>query len=293
MDERLLETFVEVVEGGSFSQASRRLYLSTAGVIKQIVQLEDQVGVPLFYRSSKGTTLTAAGRSLYQDARTILSLAEDAVQRARRVGADADHLIRVVVPTDAPADCVRRVWPIIQRNIPDYRFELISYGLGLEHAEQIYQDLGHKVDALCSVYEPVRVRNRGMEALELCTAPVCGMVPLLHPLYGREKLTIGDLAGETVLLAVKGLYPSFDAIRQVLAAQPLVTIEDLTDLETDSYNRAANEGKVLIDFASAVPPTVRAIPLEDYRAPFGLYYFSGVRPAFREVLDRLRDMSFV
>lgn len=63
-----LETFLAVVESGSFNKAAERLYISPPAVIKQINLLEKSLDLQLFVRTHRGLRLTKAGHSLYQDA---------------------------------------------------------------------------------------------------------------------------------------------------------------------------------------------------------------------------------
>ncbi len=67
-----LETFITVAESGSFAKAADKLYISPTAVIKQINILESNLDIKLFNRTHRGLTLTAAGKSLYSDARYII-----------------------------------------------------------------------------------------------------------------------------------------------------------------------------------------------------------------------------
>ena len=55
-----LDTFVAVVECGSFAKAAQSLYISTTAVIKQINALEERFGLQLLERTARGTTLPSA-----------------------------------------------------------------------------------------------------------------------------------------------------------------------------------------------------------------------------------------
>ena len=68
-----LDTFICVVEAGSFSKAADKLYISPPAVIKQINSLENNLGVQLFARTHRGLVVTAAGESLYQDAKYMVN----------------------------------------------------------------------------------------------------------------------------------------------------------------------------------------------------------------------------
>jgi len=56
-----LESFVRTAEGGTFSEAGRRLGLTAAAVSRNVAMLERNLGVRLFQRSTRKLTLTEAG----------------------------------------------------------------------------------------------------------------------------------------------------------------------------------------------------------------------------------------
>src|SRR5712691_9454086 len=56
-----LESFVRSAESGGFSPAARRLSLTPAAVSRNVAMLERNLGVRLFYRSTRKLTLTEAG----------------------------------------------------------------------------------------------------------------------------------------------------------------------------------------------------------------------------------------
>lgn len=90
-----LDTFICVVEAGSFSKAADKLYISPPAVIKQINSLENNLGVQLFARTHRGLVVTAAGESLYQDAKYMVNYSKEAIGRAKEAGNDEDDVIRV------------------------------------------------------------------------------------------------------------------------------------------------------------------------------------------------------
>ena len=55
-----LETFMCVVESGSFSKAAEKLYISSQAVIKQVDSLEESLGVQLFSRTHRDYLLYTA-----------------------------------------------------------------------------------------------------------------------------------------------------------------------------------------------------------------------------------------
>ena len=72
-----LESFVQSAEGGSFSEAARRLGLTPAAVSKNVARLEARLGLRLFQRSTRSLTLTEGGeRFLAQIGGALATLRE-------------------------------------------------------------------------------------------------------------------------------------------------------------------------------------------------------------------------
>lgn len=82
-----METFVSVVDAGSFSGAARRLGVGQPAVSKTVAQLEAYLGVRLLLRSTRGLLPTEAGLGYYDGARRALAEAEEADVSARGASA--------------------------------------------------------------------------------------------------------------------------------------------------------------------------------------------------------------
>ncbi|MDR1905099.1 MAG: LysR family transcriptional regulator [Treponema sp.] len=73
MEHRQLLNFLSVCEKKSFSKASEQRLISQQGLSKSIKQLEEQLGVPLFYRTARGIDLTEFGYALKEAAHSYLN----------------------------------------------------------------------------------------------------------------------------------------------------------------------------------------------------------------------------
>jgi DNA-binding transcriptional LysR family regulator len=83
MELRLLRYFVAVAETEHVGRAAQRLHVSQSPLSRQIHQLEQLLGVPLFAREGRRIRLTEAGRNLLPSARDLLSRADALVRDAR------------------------------------------------------------------------------------------------------------------------------------------------------------------------------------------------------------------
>lgn len=78
MELRQLEYFRQIADTHSFNEAARHLNMSQPPLSYQIHQLEEELGVQLFERTSKGVILTNAGEVLYERAGNLLDYADSA-----------------------------------------------------------------------------------------------------------------------------------------------------------------------------------------------------------------------
>ena len=81
--------FYAVANTGNISKAAKELYISQPAISKSIQKLEENVGVKLFDRSSRGVSLTPEGQLLYTHVKSAfetLTLGEDKLRRSIALG---------------------------------------------------------------------------------------------------------------------------------------------------------------------------------------------------------------
>lgn len=72
-----LNCFIAAANTLSFSEAARKSYISQSNISKNIDNLENELGVKLFYRTNKGVILTEEGNLLLQRATSIINQIDD------------------------------------------------------------------------------------------------------------------------------------------------------------------------------------------------------------------------
>jgi DNA-binding transcriptional LysR family regulator len=73
MEYRQLLNFLGVCEEKNFTKASRRRFITQQGISKSIKELEDELGVPLFFRTRQGIVLTEFGNALEKAAKSYIN----------------------------------------------------------------------------------------------------------------------------------------------------------------------------------------------------------------------------
>src|SRR5258708_36051785 len=79
----LLEGFEAAARHLSFTKAGEELFLTQSAVSRQIKELEDQLGVPLFHRRHRALALTDAGQQFYAAAAPVMTTMRTATSRLK------------------------------------------------------------------------------------------------------------------------------------------------------------------------------------------------------------------
>lgn len=135
-----LALFVRIVQAGGFGAAERAIGIPKATLSRRLSVLEEALGVRLARRTRKGVILTEEGQHLFEQSRTALQLAEQAVAQVQDDKASLSGRVRVSLPPDvatvllAPALIrFKQRFPdvVIDMTLDDRRVSLIEEGYDL------------------------------------------------------------------------------------------------------------------------------------------------------------------
>lgn len=271
-----LETFVCVVEAGSFNKAAERLYISPPAVIKQINLLEENLDIRLFIRTHRGLQMTEAGKSLYQDAKYIIQYCKDSVTRARNAMQESEEIIRIGTSMMTPAQILVDLWPRLQEYCPDIKFRLVPFENTPENAREILGNLGQNIDVVAGIFDETMLQLRRCAGLEISRESICCAVSIHHRLAVKERLTVNDLHGETLMLMRRNWSHYVDMLRDDLRENhPEISIEDFDFYDVTASNKCENNNCVLmaIENWKYVHPLLKILPVDwGYTIPFGLLH---------------------
>ena len=95
---RAMRTFIRTLELGSLSAAARELHTTQPTVSKLLAQLEQQLSVRLFERSTRGLAPTEQGQRFYADAKLVIEQFDSAMSGVQGMSARASGLLRINAP---------------------------------------------------------------------------------------------------------------------------------------------------------------------------------------------------
>ncbi|WP_267616465.1 LysR family transcriptional regulator [Gordonia bronchialis] len=119
MELRHLRYFAAVAETCHFGQAAAQLHVAQPALSYAIRQLEAELDVPLFTRTTRRVTPTTAGEYLYTEVQRILGSVDDAVRGVRRIAAGRSGLVRLGLTGTAAFSHLPRIVRAVNRELPD------------------------------------------------------------------------------------------------------------------------------------------------------------------------------
>lgn len=277
-----LETYVKVVEEGSFSKAAEKLYVSPTAIIKQMNIVEDEIGVILLERTHRGIRLTEAGQSFYKDAKHIIQYTNDSIERARLKENQMEQLIRVGTSITTPSQCVLELLPRIHEINENLKFRFVSFENTPENAIEILKHLGDKIDIIAGVYSPKYIKERLCLAQKLYEVPMCVAMSIYHPLANKEWLEIEDLYHQNLMIIHRGWNEYVDEMRDDLSKNhQAIHIEDFSFYNLETFNYCETTQSLMIGFEiwKQAHPLMKIIPVNwGYSVPFGIHYSTHPSP---------------
>ena len=117
--------FVVAAEELNFTRAAKKLYISQQSLSNYIAKLESEVGIELFNRKN-ALTLTAAGESLYYNAKQILAIEELAQREIQDIRDFRTGSLRIGISARRGEKILPKVLPELKKKYPDLQIELVE-----------------------------------------------------------------------------------------------------------------------------------------------------------------------
>lgn len=231
MELRQLKYFLAVAKTCSYSEASRRLYVSQSTLSQQIIQLEYELGSPLFLRSSRSVVLTEAGEELVPLAEKVVEGVGECTTRLKD--------LRNMVSGTLNVGGTYSFGALLSETIIGFMKEYPGIKLNVSYApmdDMIEKVLHREVDFALG-FKP-SVPNDMLEIEELFDVPLSVIMRKGHPLAEKDKLTISDIRNFSFVLPARGL-------------QSRKALDRLMDVTTLRVRSEINAPMLILDIVSS------------------------------------------
>ena len=279
---RLIRYFVAVAEEGNFTRAAERLHMAQPPLSTAIRQLEEQLGVALLDRTSRQVRLTTAGEQLLEQGRELLSHADIVVGDVQAIERSASGLLRCGLSPAARFDLVPELLEGWSAAAPGVMLHTSEGTTGA-----LLRDVHQGRLDLAVVFCPPALA--GLASTIVREEPAVLHVRDDHPLAKRRKVALGELAGETLLVAGGKDSPGYTAA--VLDACRAAGFEPntLPDPYPDLGTQAVREGLGIVLYVrTAFGPRLEQsvlVPVEPVVTfPFALVWREDARSGALEAI---------
>ncbi len=228
-----LKYVIEVVACGSINEAARRLYISQPSLSKAIKELEREIGITIFTRTSTGITLSTDGAEFLGYARQVVEQAE-LLERRYFNTAPSEQLFSV--STQHYAFAVNAFVEMIKKHGEDkYQFtlrETRTYEI-IEDVKNLRSEIG--ILYVSSFNEKVMMpllKERGLEFEVLFQAKPHIFVSTQNPLAKKATVTLEELEDFPRLTFEQGEYNSFYYSEELFSTIPCKKSIQVSDRAT-------------------------------------------------------------
>jgi DNA-binding transcriptional LysR family regulator len=258
---RHLRYFAAVAEELNFSRAAERLHMAQPPLSAAIRQLERELGVELFTRTSREVKLTDAGRAFLDGVRRTLAEADRAVDDAKRAGAGELGRLRLAFSWSMRFETLPAIGRAMRSTHP---------GIDLLAQEMWNADMGPafargSIDIALSLCPEIASE---LESEPIRREHVVALLPQTHRLAGEESIPLSALAGEEFILFPREIAPrlhdAFIAVYRHAGFEPRIRAESFhTGWDVGVLAEIAAAALAPESVRSGLPDGVAAVPIRE------------------------------
>lgn len=281
-----LELFYYVARHGGVSAAARCIPygIQQPAISAQVIQLEDDLGTPLFHR--RPFQLTKAGEELFRFIEPFFGGIE---AMGRDIRGDATARIRIGAPETIQREYIPRLLQTMRTRHPTLSFTLFSGRLSQIEAKL----LAHEIDLGIASLEGKR--PEGMQHCELLRLTMVLFVPKNSKLRSADALWQQDRLKDC-LISLPPDDPACRCFQQELQKRHVEWFPGLELNSQELITRYVAEGfgigLGILPPGAPAPAGTRVLPLNDFpRVPYGALWLGTLSPFQRTVVEEVRRMA--
>lgn len=192
-----LSIFSTVAATGSLTASARKLHISQPALSRELKVFEERLGVTLFERHSRGMRLTQAGEVLSQYAKRLFELERAAEGAMREIAGGQQGRLALGASNTIGTYVLPRVLAAFRQARPEVHVTLF-----VGNTEQVSQGVDDLRFMLGFIEGPLHFK--GLRAVVFQEDEIVPVAFPGHPLFGKRRLTIGDLLGQPLLVRESG-----------------------------------------------------------------------------------------
>ena len=267
-----LNCFIAVAQHLNFTEASKRLYIAQSAVSHNIAELEKELDVKLFIRTTQFVTLTSAGELFLKEAFKITSLAREAATKTKQIALGQSGTLKVGFVFTPIINSMVASFRRFYKNYPNIDVYYNSYDSITMSRLLDNEELDIGFARLITLNHPEKKIWQ-----PLYRDPLYIAVPTDHHLADSPKIDLEMIKNEPIILMNREVNPGmFDVVTQLCMNKGFTPriIDYTNNLLATIMMAQIGMGIVILPghFKSYVPDDLKLIPIDDENA----YHVIGV-----------------
>jgi Transcriptional regulator len=201
---RQMESLIHLIEEGSFSRAAGKMFLTQPALTKHIKNLEESVNARIVSRGNTGISPTPEGKILYDYARRILKLRDEAREKILRARENESGNIFISASTIPATYILPRLLNEFKKQFPDIRAYIQT-----SDSEEILQMILNNQAEIGFIGK--KTYNKMLNVESLWKDRLVLAVPSGHTWQKREYVTLDEVSKEPFIIRERG-----SATREIL-----------------------------------------------------------------------------
>lgn len=260
MDIRELKAFTTLAEELNFRKASDLLGMSQPPLSRLIGNLEAELGVKLFNRTTRSVELTGEGVHLLNRAKDILMNIENLEKELKALSKNKTKTIRIALQPCAIHSSIPKLISSFKQQFSHIKFNVVETTF---KNPEVDLEKG-KIDMAFGNERKVKedLKQFPLNAYELGL-----LIPISNPLSKKKKIKFSDLGGETLIFHGKSEHLGFqEEFHSMLKKQKIAVKIYYKRMGESCTNLVIAEKGILITSQKFIPDTTEAIfvPFSDY-----------------------------
>ncbi|QGQ45380.1 LysR family transcriptional regulator [Metabacillus sediminilitoris] len=198
MDFKQIRYFMEVAEREHVTEAADSLHVAQSSVSRQIVNLENELGVDLFIREGRRVHLTPIGKIFYERMKHAMNVMDDARREVEEYLDPEKGTIRIAFPISLAAYTLPTAIYAFRERYPEAKFHL-KQGLYRELIDGVI-----KGDFNLALIGPLPLEEKKINRKVLFTENIVALLPIHHRLAKKSSIKLRELVDEPFCLLPEG-----------------------------------------------------------------------------------------
>lgn len=219
MELRHLRCFLAVAEELHFARAATRLHIEQSPLSRAIKELEEELGEPLFARTTRSTRLTRAGRLFLDHVPRVFSAMDQARASVKAAAVGFDGQLRVALSDGITPLRLSALLALCRQEEPEIELRFFEVPLA-QQIKGLHDDL---YDVGFAGSDEV---GNGIEAAPAWTDPLMAAVPTRHPLLIHKRIPLEELLRYPLVLShaqvCEGHARQVDRVLRRVDMEPLI-----------------------------------------------------------------------